>query len=257
MRRTGVDMCGSCIQTFGTRDSLMWFPESHQGILHELAFRISLFLPAVLVRADVAKAHPYNETLTYSDFALLAQFHSRYRLGNLPQILLKCRYHAEQIHVVHDRAFSEDQRAYRAPYFRALFPEATAEDVAAFEHLAEGKPFANPSDLERAGGWLVRLAKVPEPFLRRQMAARWMGACARSAHLGIQVLRLYRRIAPEFEAQTIPGAAQLWLACALRLRAGSRLQRSLRNLRLRLKRSNQWSRRANRAPVFDPHEQVR
>jgi len=225
MRRTGVEICGGNIKKFGAENGLMWFPETHQAICHELLFRIALFLPTALIRADIARAHPYDESLVYSDYAMLTQIAHRYRLGNLPQIVLKSRYHPQQIHVIHHNAFRDEQRRYSLLYFHALFPDATAEDARACAHVTDGEPLASPADLKRAGTWLVRLAQTPDRFLCRQMANRWYVVCRRSAHLGLGCYRVYRQIAPQFELPPDRRAHQkLWLLCALRLKAGSRLE---------------------------------
>ncbi len=224
MRRTGVEICGGNIKKFGAEKGLMWFPETHQAICHELLFRIALFLPTALIRADIARAHPYDESLVYSDYAMLTQIALRYRLGNLPQIVLKSRYHPQQIHVIHHHAFQDEQRKYSRLYFHALFPDATAGDARLFGRVADGEPLTGLADLEQAGIWLVRLAQTPDQFLRRRMADRWYAACRRSARLGPGCYRIYRQIAPRFDISPDRRADQkLWLVCALRLKAGSRL----------------------------------
>ncbi len=231
MRRTDVEICGGNIKKFGAENGLMWFPETHRAICHELLFRIALFLPTALIRADIARAHPYDESLIYSDYAMLTQIAHRYRLGNLPQIVLKSRYHSQQIHVIHRHAFQDEQRRYSRLYFQTLFPDATPDDVRSCMHVTDGEPLTCLADLERAGTWLVRLAQTPDRFLRRQMANRWYAACRRSAHLGLACHRIYRQIAPQFELALDRRAdPKLWLVCALRLRAGSRLEAWLKRI---------------------------
>src|SRR5262245_17472752 len=51
MRRTGVEVCGSCVKRFGDENSLLWFPEGHAAIRHELVFRIGILLPTLLIHA--------------------------------------------------------------------------------------------------------------------------------------------------------------------------------------------------------------
>ena len=188
-------------------------------------------MPTALVRADIAKAHPYDESLVYSDYALLTQIAQRYRLGNLPQIVLKSRYHSQQIHVVSRIAFEDEQCTYSRLYFHTLFPDATTQDQAAFAHITDRKLFTHPADLERAGTWLARLAKTPDSFLRQQMANRWRAACQQSAHLGLECYRIYRQIAPQFDIPLDERACQkLWLLCALRLKHGSRLEALLKSI---------------------------
>jgi glycosyltransferase involved in cell wall biosynthesis len=230
MQRNGVDICGGSLKKFGAADGLIWFPETHQAICHELLFRITIFLPTALIRADIAKAYPYDETLVYSDYAWLTQLAHRYRFGNMPQILIKCLYHEDQIHIVHGADFRRDERLYRQPFFQSLFPEATADDLRVIALLAERKSFESPEDLKRAGIWLIRLADTPDNFIRQRMADRWRSACMRSAHLGLGCYHLYRKIAPQFGISSVSHMFELKLACALRLKAGSRLEALLKKI---------------------------
>ena len=222
MRKTGVDICGTCIQKFGAADGLIWFPETHQAICHEMVFRIPMLLPTVLMRAEIAKAHPYDETLTYSDFAMLTQVGPRFRLGNLPQVLVRCRYHSGQIHRTDGIAFQEDQRRYRRPYLGKLLPDASAEDLDALTQAAQNQAFTRIESLERAGTWLLRLAQTPDAFLRQRMADRWWACCLRSTHLGLPCYRLWRQFAARFGILPKRPSFRLWAQCALRIRPASR-----------------------------------
>jgi len=234
MRRTGVDICGSCVKRFGDEDGLLWFPESHEAICHELLFRIGLLQPSVLLRAEIPKAHPYDEQLVMDDYELWTRLAPLYRMGNVQQVLLKERCHPRQNHVVQAAACLADIRKARRPYFHTLFPEATAEDYAAFAPAVDKESLANLAELERAGMWLLRLAQTPDRFLRQRMARRWWAACLRSAHLGPACYRLYRQVAPQFGVAPDKEAFILWGACAMRLRSGSKPEAALRWLKKRL-----------------------
>lgn len=231
MRRTGVDVCGSCVKKIGAEDRLGWFPEGHQAIRHELLFRCALIDTSVLLRAAVLKAHPYNEQASFDDYELWTRLALRYRMGNVPQVLVKYRSHTQQTHLLQSAAIRADLTKFRQPYFHALFPDATGEDYAALARVAEKESFADLADLERAGTWLVRLARTPDSFLRQRMAERWQAACLKSAHLGFPVYYLYQRRAPEFGISQKPSAHKLWLACALRLKPGSRRHRLLKQIK--------------------------
>lgn len=222
LKRTGVDIVGGSVQNFGSQGGLLWFPETHQAICHELLFRISLFLPTVLLPASIAKANPYDETLVYSDYVWLTRVAHRYRFGNMPQILLRCRTHESQLHVVEGAAFKQDERRARPGYFQSLFPEATSDDLRIVSLLTEKKPFTRLADLRRAGDWLLRLGDTPDDFLRRRMAGRWQSACQRSAGLGWACYRLYRQTEAAFAVGSPPRVWKLKASCILRLRPGSR-----------------------------------
>jgi len=231
MRQTGMDVCGSSIKRFGAQDGLLWAPETHQAFCHELLFRDAMLDTTMLARAAILKNHPYNEHAVFDDYELWTRLALVCRIGNVPQVLLKHRCHPQQVHVAQSAACRDDMRRFRQPYFHALFPDATAEDYGVLARVAEKESFADLAELERAGTWLVRLAQTPDNFLRQRMARRWQAVCLRSAHLGFSVYHLYQRLALEFETSPTPSAYRLWLMCALRVKAGSRQHRLLKQIK--------------------------
>jgi len=243
MRRTGVDICGSCVKRFGDEDGLLWFPETHAAICHELLFRNGLLQPSVLLRADIPKAHPYDERLAMDDYELWTRLAPFYRMGNVPQILLKYRCHPRQNHIVKAVACLDEVRKARRPYFHMLFPEATAEDYAAFAPVADKEPLESLAALQQACEWLLRLARTPDRFLCQRMARRWWIACLRSAHLGLGGYRLYRQMTPQFDVGVDPRVFALWAACLLRLRLreDSKVLDTLRRLKSIVRKQNHAS----------------
>ncbi len=91
-----------------------------------------------------------------------------------------------------------DMARQRFAYFFRLFPAAGLDDFRAIQLVAARAPIAAAPDLERAGGWLARLADLPDPRLKRRMAARWAATCNVStiepSRLAIVRERFERRI---------------------------------------------------------------
>jgi hypothetical protein len=232
MRRTGVDICGSCVKRFGEINGLLWFPETQAATCYELLFNCALAHPSVLMQANILKAHPYDEQAVFMDYEMWTRLVLRYHMGNVQQVLLKYRRHPHQTSVVRRRQVGDDLRKYRRRYFYALFPQVTEEDYAALARVADKEPLSNLADLERAGTWLLRLAQTSDRFLRERMARRWWATCRRSTHLGLGCYRLYRQRAPQFGLAIDEDVFALWGACALRLRAGSQLYKTLARLKM-------------------------
>ena len=243
MRRTGVNICGGCSQKFGDLKGPIWGPETHEAIRYELVFRCALIQPTVLMRADIAKKHPYNEQATFEDYEMWTRLAPLYRMGNMPRILLRERFHSQQTQQTSGGALSADLRKYRERYLRALLPHATPAERVIIARAAEKEPFTRLAELEEAGGWLARLAQTPDAFLRRRMADRWLEACRRSAPLGLACYRLYRRLVPQFGVATDHGVLKLWLACFLRL--NSRLCAALAAYKRRVLHPQWFSSKAN------------
>ena len=232
MRETGVDICGSCAKSFGDQDQLWWFPESHVAICHELVFRNAMLHASVMLRADIARTHSYDETLlTMGDYEMWTRLAPLYRMGNMPRVLYKYRSHARQTHVVMQSVAVENMRKIRRRYLQSLFPQIAEADYTAVAHVAEKESFASLADLERAGTWLVRLAQTPDAYLRHWMAHHWRAACQQSAYLGLGCYHLYRQIAPQFGvAPDEKASKKLWFFCALRLKPGSQLKVLLKQI---------------------------
>lgn len=230
MRRTGVEMCGANVMRFGDTRRLLWFPETHESIGRELLFRVALLLPTVLTHTEILRTHRYDESTAVEGYELFTRLISVCRMGNVPAVLLKHRCHPSQAHIVEATRFIRDMRGFRGPLFRTLFPAASRADADAIDRVADGRPFEDLAELNRAGVWLARLAQSPDPLLRWRMLLRWHQSCRRSAHLGPDAYRAHHRLAREFEVGPSPARASLRAACAMRLRWDSRLDRCARRL---------------------------
>jgi glycosyltransferase involved in cell wall biosynthesis len=234
MNRNRVDICGACARRFNEGDNLWWFPESCEAIRHELLFRCALLQPTVMIRAEVAKSHLYDEGCSFEDYELWTRLALKYRMNNIPQVLLKYRAHPAQSHTMEDLAHQADVMKFRRRYFFEMFPQSTPDDYAALSCLVERTAFSSAAELKLAGIWLVRLADIPDAFLHRKMAERWFAACLRSAHLGSACFKVYRQIRPQLGDASDDKSLRLSLLCALRIKTDSKLYRALSSLKRNL-----------------------
>jgi glycosyltransferase involved in cell wall biosynthesis len=199
MNRRGVEICGSQVRTFGTEETIWWFPETHAAIVNELLFRASLMQPSVVLRADILRSNPYHESAVFDDYELWTRLAPRYTMGNVPEVLLRYRRHEAQTHVVRSKQFNDDFRRYRFRYFYTLYPGTPLPDYLALARVSDHLPMTSLSELERAGRWLVDLAQPPESKLRTKMARRWQDACDSSVSLGTRVAELRTRFQEEID----------------------------------------------------------
>lgn len=202
MRERGVEVCGSCMLLFGDQKGPLWFPETHQAIRHELLFRLGMLLPTFLMPIEIARAHPFDEGVRFDNYAICAALAPLYRLGNVPQLLMKHRVHGGQVHLANAEEFGRNSDLWRTRVFEDLFPGATDEERESHRLLLRQGPFPDLARLERAGAWLASLSQLPDLMFRQRMAIRWEAACRVSAELGAEeterVHREYwRRILPE------------------------------------------------------------
>jgi len=178
MQARGVDVCGSCTRVFGEHRYVRWVPERHPDIQREFVFRPAMIHSTTLLPAAIAKTHSFCEDTQYGGYDLLTRLALRYRLGNVPKVLVKYRRHAAQRSQVKADVVRADGGLIRRRYFFALFPAATPADYSAVMCLVDGVPFSGAAQMDLAAAWMRRLSDTGDPHLRSLMSDRWSAACA-------------------------------------------------------------------------------
>jgi glycosyltransferase involved in cell wall biosynthesis len=190
LRAAGLDACGSQVTAFGSgEDQLYWFPEGQSAMERELVFRVAMLHPSMVVSAELMRRLPYDESVTHDDYEWQIRAIAVARLGNCRECLLRHRVHPAQANVVHRGRFTRDLRRYRLRQVYRLFPHTPAREFEIVNAIAERARFTHSEEVEAAGNWLVRLADLPDPELRRMMLHRWEGLCRRAKAEDIEDLR--------------------------------------------------------------------
>lgn len=198
MRERDLDVCGSQAEYCGAQAGAIWFPEDHAAIERELVFRPAMIHASQTTRAAVRQANPLDETTPAEDYEWQTRMAPSLRFGNAAETLVRYRVHPRQGSRRRRAQMLRDMARQRFAYFFRLFPAAGLDDFRAIQLVAARAPIAAAPDLERAGGWLARLADLPDPCLKRRMAARWAATCNVStiepSRLAIVRERFERRI---------------------------------------------------------------
>jgi glycosyltransferase involved in cell wall biosynthesis len=180
LRSRRLDACGGQLVRFGLGPGPVWYPESHEGVARELLFRSSLTLSTLLARADVLKTLGFDEHECAEEYDLLTRLTPLYLAGNAPATVVRLRCHPGQ---TTRRLNAEKQKSHwrrRFAYFFQMFPGAGLADFKCIHAAAWNAPLPRLEDLERLGGWLERLSRLPETRVRERMARRWTETCDRS-----------------------------------------------------------------------------
>ena len=252
MRQSGVEIGGSLAWIFGAENRLFWFPESHAATRNYLLFCCAMLQTTMLIRAEIAKKHLFDEDAVFQDYEMWTRLAPHYRMGNLQQVLVKYRRHPQQHSKINADLDHRDQCKFRRRYFHTLFPEATWQEYAAFDHIVERESFSNLVELERAGNWLVRLAETPDNFLRRQFAGRWLAACLGSAHLGLGCYHVHQQLALQLGGAPAGRVRnRLWLMCALRIASDSRWYTALQSVKRKMTRLQAAGQKVSTTPRSD------
>ena len=235
MNSARVDICGSCVKTFGAEQRIMWFPETHEAICNEMVFRCALLHPTILMRTEIARRHPYDESSIFEDYEFWTRLAGLYRMGNVPQVLLKYRVHPEQTHIVRAAELRADLQKFSSRYYLSLYPEASQDDQDVIKNLVLNEPAKNLAVLGRAGTLLLQLADCKDRQVQKKMAQRWWGICSRSNRLGPGVLSVYNNFNRQFgSSHSNMQTAWLFMACVLRLQADTGVERFFRKIHKKL-----------------------
>jgi glycosyltransferase involved in cell wall biosynthesis len=95
-----LDVCGSDVRTFGhTLPRHRRYQRSHEATLLKLLFNSAFCHPATLIRAELLRKTPYDETLAAAqDYNLWVRLAlGGARMGNVPETLLDYRVHGKQV----------------------------------------------------------------------------------------------------------------------------------------------------------------
>jgi glycosyltransferase involved in cell wall biosynthesis len=180
LRRNDLDVCGGQLVRFGIDPGPVWYPETHAGVANELMFRSSLTLSTLLARAAVLKALRFDEAECAEEYDLLTRLAPRYAVGNCPASVVRLRCHPGQTTRRINAKKLQSHWRRRFAYFFQTFPAAELTDFRCIHAAAWDAPLPAVGQLERLGGWLVRLSRLPETKVRERMARRWTETCDRS-----------------------------------------------------------------------------
>jgi hypothetical protein len=194
LTQRGLDACGGQLVRFGIDPGPVWYPESHAGVAHELLFRSALTLSTLLARADILRTLRFDERECAEEYDLLTRLAPRCRIGNCPATVVQLRCHPAQTTRRLNSKKLKSQWRRRFAYFFETFPDAELADFRCIHAAAWDAPLPGADDLERLGGWLVRLSRLPETKLRERMARRWTQTCERSGAAAVLRADYERRI---------------------------------------------------------------
>jgi glycosyltransferase involved in cell wall biosynthesis len=183
INKNRVDVCGAQAETFGEKEKMLWFPESHDAVCRELLFRCAILYPAAMIRTDVFRNNLYERECVFDDYELFTRLAPCYRMGNVPSVLLRYRKHDQQVSKIRLEEVGKDFQKYRFRYFYKIFPQTPLADYLSLALVSDRQPLNNLPQLEKAGQWLVQLSDVPDKIVRQKMGERWQKTCEISAKL--------------------------------------------------------------------------
>ncbi|RXK88723.1 glycosyltransferase family 2 protein [Chlorobaculum sp. 24CR] len=193
----GVSGAGMRVLKKGKLKNTMMLPTGDQELKIQLLFSTCLYHPTVIIRTELAKAHPYPDNLVYTqDYNYWTRLAPLARFANIDEILLHFREHEGQISTRKADLQITNARALRTEYLKRLAGEVSDEQLAIHHAIAENR---NDIDLEQAKAWLEELVGTNDAtgmfdaeIFRREMGRKWWLVCRKNTGHGKATLRVYR-----------------------------------------------------------------
>ncbi len=164
------------------------FPVSPGEVQSGLLFRCCFLHPSIMARKAVLQVYGYRDQyVVCSDFELLVRIARKYKLGNLPQILVRHRIHAGRITYEKAQWVEAKKREIASAQLTELGVRFTDIDLERHYILPRMKRLQFTPDreyLEWAGAWLLKLQEANQRALRyperpfaRVVGESWLKVC--------------------------------------------------------------------------------
>jgi len=190
-----ADLCGTWFKEFGggIPRTVRW-----HGCTEELRaamlFQNTICHPTVMARREVFENFQYREPYDLAeDYDLFVRASSRFRLANVPEMLLRYRRHPRQATRARRMKMEVVTRRVRIEALQAQGIEASMEERRTHNLIRAPRSIASVGDLDRIETWLLKLLeRFEHPDSKRVIATQWTRAAVRAAPLGRAMWRRYR-----------------------------------------------------------------
>jgi glycosyltransferase involved in cell wall biosynthesis len=231
-----ADLCGTWFQEFGggIPRAVRW-DGSPEALRAAMLFQNTICHPTVMARREVFEAFEYRQGYNLAeDYDLFVRAITRFRLANLPEVLLRYRRHRQQATRARRAQMEEVTRRIRIEALQAQGIGANAQEQRTHNQIRAPRSICSMGDLDLIEAWLLKLIDhFDHPDAKRVVASQWTRAAVRAAPLGLGMFRRYRN-SPlhDLQGRRVAGDADLVVLSTLRLGYGSRAFETLRRFGL-------------------------
>lgn len=192
-------MCGTWARIMNDRSELTGRVkriDTNELVRANMLFTTPFLHPTVMIRREALQTEKYKEeALHCEDLELWIRLanNEQYKFANIPEYLLKYRWHSTNISVQHAEFQLENRGKYILPFVEHLSGELQREDLTL--HFMSYQPkeqlkLVSPELLKKAKKWLIKLSKKNQSKqLFRQndldalLLSRWWVICIRTKRL--------------------------------------------------------------------------
>ncbi len=194
---TGVLSAAIRIMKYGYAEKVRRWPITDDALKIHLLFYNPLSHPVVMMRKSAIDGFQYPFDCQYAEdyrlWTLLAQ-HTKF--ANLPDVLLRYRFHPNQVTKEKSLLSHSGARKAREAYLTDLIKNISPEEILVHHQIAENKRTLN---LEDAKQWLEKLARINQEkalfshdLFLSVLAMKWWQCCRNNKNAGVHTWRTYK-----------------------------------------------------------------
>ena len=197
-----IGLCGTWYEWESMGEtSIMKPPEDDASIRFFLIFDAVFPHSSIMFRRNFLEENElrYDPEFRHAeDFELWTRCSRHMQLANLPEVLLRYHFHADNISNRHreEQVLTADR--IRCRYLSDLGLAPTADECQLHTDLIQFRLLQDQSHLDAAATWLLRLAEaaqkrlgVSKGMIMNELSRYWYGACAAQAGRGIAVWQTF------------------------------------------------------------------
>ncbi|MEW9571164.1 glycosyltransferase family 2 protein [Rhodanobacter sp. Si-c] len=231
-----AELCGTWFQEFGDgiARTVRWCCGADE-LRGAMLFQNTICHPTIMAKREVFEAFGYRKNYNLAeDYDLFVRALARFRLANLPEVLLRYRRHKQQATRARRAQMEEVTCRIRIEALRAQGINASVEEQRAHNLVRAPQSIVSIDDLDLIEAWLLKLLdRFDHPDTKRVIASQWTRAAVRAAPQGWTMWRRYRGSPLHgLLGKQASGDLDLAVLAALRLDYGSQTFEVLRRFGL-------------------------
>lgn len=195
IRRTGCDLCGTWFVEFGQGipRKVCW-PHGEAALSAAMLFQNTICHPTIMAKREVFEIFRYREEYTLAeDYDLFVRVGQRFRLDNLPEVLLRYRRHYAQATQAKRYEMESVAKSVRYAALQARGLTPSPEELHAHNSIRAPQSIMDPEHLAVVETWLIRLLECFDATeARKIVASQWIRACIRAAPLGHTMWHIFQ-----------------------------------------------------------------